>query len=333
MVVNPCPGLSLCSDGTCQDFCTGLSASAPAAERPRAPPVVTLLGSASISFPAGTQYDACPSGAPLAAICDRGASAASAADGNLSPAVASCAGDRTNPAASEVFAKHGLAGCFYSLSLLAAAAGSSDAAANPNPPAVTSTGIWQTPGVYNITFSAVDTHGAVGTAVRTVRVAAACAAGESTCLDQVTCSSGGLCSSDIGAQQAAPRPPPAIQLAAASDAAAAVSIDLKQFSDYSACLPGAAAACGLGLGFRPVQLRACPRWLAAEARSPRLRPRRCSPACPPTCPRAPRCPPALAPAPRPCDRPARLALPREARSARAEPRPRARAGRRRAGHQ
>ena len=94
VVLQPCPGsLTLCVDGSCAEFCSaiGLGATAaaqlnsPSSSPLNTPPTIELIGPVVVELSVGAAFQTCPPGAPLDAICDRGAFASDAEDGLLTP--------------------------------------------------------------------------------------------------------------------------------------------------------------------------------------------------------------------------------------------------------
>ena len=164
-VVNPCDPEALCPDGSCtvQGLCASAALPSASAIANQAP-VVTLIGPDVVQITVGQVYAACGAASGPSDVCDRGASAADAEDGSLTPFVAACAATPASPYRVNNFQQAGLAGC-----ALAGLSYSAD------------TGTFAEAGTYNISFTAADSLGAVDMAVRTLVVAPSCAVGEHAC--------------------------------------------------------------------------------------------------------------------------------------------------------
>lgn len=198
------------------------------------PPVVTLSGPPSVTLAAGDTYAACGEGAPLSALCDRGASANDAEDGALTARVEVCAAAGAAPSRAYFFAQYGLSSC-----------------ARAFPGNVTASGVWRVPGTFRVNFTVRDSAGAVGSATRTVVVLPNCPQGERPCASTPVCSVDGSCVSDLDAPPepadsaaAAPaaRAPPTIALITVPGVLGA-EISVKRFSSaFRPCAPGFAPA-------------------------------------------------------------------------------------------
>ena len=90
VVVNPCASSGSgaefpCPDGSCSagSLCSALGLAA--ANAPATAPTIALIGSAAAAITVGGTYAPCPPGAALSAVCEKGATASDASDGNLNP--------------------------------------------------------------------------------------------------------------------------------------------------------------------------------------------------------------------------------------------------------
>lgn len=109
----------------------------------------------------------CPVGAPLSAICDRGATAEDPVDGVITSRITACTTDGTN----NKVAKRGLGGCRLNTAV---------------------------PGVYNISFLVYNSGGLASEQLnRTVTVTVTCLPGEFVCKNKVDCSLNGACMADL----------------------------------------------------------------------------------------------------------------------------------------
>jgi hypothetical protein len=106
-------------------------------------------------------------GAPLSAICDRGATAEDAVDGVITSRITACTTDGTN----NKVANRGLRGCDLNTAV---------------------------PGVYNISFIVYNSGGLASEQLnRTVTVTVTCPQGEFVCNNKVDCSVEGACLADL----------------------------------------------------------------------------------------------------------------------------------------
>ncbi|KAK3254504.1 hypothetical protein CYMTET_36284 [Cymbomonas tetramitiformis] len=121
-------------------------------------PTLRLLGPVSVVVEHGEPYAACVDGiTPLSEVCDRGAEASDALDGDLMAYVTACSLDGT----TNRFAFKGVSGCGVD------------------------TGV---AGLYTLVFSVVNSAGVGASAERNVTVLAPCPVGEALCLSGITCS-------------------------------------------------------------------------------------------------------------------------------------------------
>ena len=127
-------------------------------------PVLQLRGPASVEVTVGDNYTACLPclGQTDERVCDEGADAWDSIEGNLTALVEACSEESNVHHINE----DGLEGCFIDTS---------------------------TPGIYNITFSVVDSVGQSVKAIRRLTVLPDCSEGEFVCMDVLQCSVQGSC--------------------------------------------------------------------------------------------------------------------------------------------
>jgi len=173
-VVNECGlGERLCaSSQTCSagGVCSGLADSMASVEKVivvNQPPSLQLVGPARVEVMQFEPYAVCTPSSPLSAVCDRGATATDAEDGNLQARVLACSPD----GARNRWDVKGVSGCGVNTTVA---------------------------GNYVIVYSVYDSVGAAAYVNRTVTVRGLCPSGEVLCSDGVTCSEGGVCSQDLG---------------------------------------------------------------------------------------------------------------------------------------
>ncbi|KAK3289149.1 hypothetical protein CYMTET_3420 [Cymbomonas tetramitiformis] len=130
-------------------------------------PALRLLGPVSVVVEHGEPYASCVDGiTPLSEVCDLGAEASDALEGDLMAYVTACSLDGT----TNRFAFKGVSGCGVH------------------------TGV---AGLYTLVFSVVNSAGVGASAERNVTVLAPCPVGEALCLSGITCSTQGLCMDDL----------------------------------------------------------------------------------------------------------------------------------------
>jgi hypothetical protein len=166
---------------------------------------VSLIGDPVIEIMAGEPYGKCADGAPIAIICDHGASAIDDVDGDLSSMVQVC---------SPGFYYHefGVRGCNLDT---------------------------VTPGPRSIVYTVPDSlGGASATAIRLLWILEPCTLGEARCTDR-SCSSGGICiESEVGhdVSKVSTHPPPRLTLKTAPFQPSAASVVRVPVGDrYIAC--------------------------------------------------------------------------------------------------
>ncbi|KAK3282301.1 hypothetical protein CYMTET_9956 [Cymbomonas tetramitiformis] len=226
VVTNPCAGAGdasgveetscghddegnvLCSEG---GLCLRLSVDEEVEETEAEPPVLSLMGPATVTFTQGTLYAACAAGVQLVdQVCDRGATATDPVDGDLTSLVLACSPDGV----ANRFEKKGITGC---------------SGLDVN-----------VPGTYTIEFSVHNSKKLVAVIERNVTVLAVCSIGEDLCSDGITCSEGGLCLGDLdgGAASAVEEvpvdAPPVVTLRSTAAVPDAV-LEVKQYAAYEAC--------------------------------------------------------------------------------------------------
>ncbi|KAK3288012.1 hypothetical protein CYMTET_4499, partial [Cymbomonas tetramitiformis] len=191
--------------GLCLSSSAASGESEPASPPPR-PPVLELIGPSAVEVAEGAgAYAACPEQYDRSLVCDRGAAAHDALDGDLSARVLACSLDGV----TQRFSSQGVTGC----------------AIDTN-----------TPGVYTVEFFVENSAGRSARAYRNVTVAAACPVGEALCPNGVQCSFSGVCMDGLDS----PKPeapvdhPPTVTLATTPQVATAF-VDVKQHALYVAC--------------------------------------------------------------------------------------------------
>ncbi|KAK3270208.1 hypothetical protein CYMTET_21381 [Cymbomonas tetramitiformis] len=170
------------------------------------PPSIHLLGPATVEVQQFAIYAACVEGITLMTeVCDRGAEASDALDGDLTARVLACSPDGL----VNRFANVGVRGCAVDTS---------------------------TPGVYTVTFSVANSASLVSSVERNVTVIATCPITESLCSDGISCSKQGVCMRDLdntGLDSNANvvlDSPPTIELLAST-----TFVEVRQHQVYAAC--------------------------------------------------------------------------------------------------
>ncbi|KAK3236511.1 hypothetical protein CYMTET_53346 [Cymbomonas tetramitiformis] len=166
-VYSPCGEVEVpCEDGRCSvdGLCMSLEIDLEGEEvHVAAPPEIKLMGPANVVLDPGSLYTLCTPSTPLAAMCDHGALANDPmGDGDLTSEVMGCSSRITSV---------GLAGCNLDTSQ------SSEQIIN---------------------FTVTSSSGASSSVVRTLTVRQTCALGESMCMDNITCSTNGVCLEELG---------------------------------------------------------------------------------------------------------------------------------------
>ncbi|KAK3258920.1 hypothetical protein CYMTET_32060 [Cymbomonas tetramitiformis] len=219
-VENPCSaGEAPCAAGECSagGLCNSLDIDyeGEVEATPNSPPEMRLVGSAEVEVAQLDGYTACTPDAPLAAVCDRGADAEDAEDGNLRPHLLACSPDGE----SYRFEQQGVSGCHVDTTV---------------------------PGRYEVLFEVTDSNGATAAAMRNITVTALCPPGELLCENRVDCSAQGVCLGNLGmdfAEGATREPPvdapPELTLLHVSPSGKAAGgwrfIEVKQGARYARC--------------------------------------------------------------------------------------------------
>jgi len=153
-------------------------------------------------------YGACTAATPTSVVCDRGARASDAEDGDLTTRVTACGGR---------WSTRGVGACAVNTSL---------------------------PGRYTVRYVVTDSGGVEASANRTVEVSPVCSAGERLCADGVTCSVAGACTLDltldtqldqVNEEDNAEKPP---TLTLRTAAALSRYVEVRRFGAFAACAPG-----------------------------------------------------------------------------------------------
>ncbi|KAK3233264.1 hypothetical protein CYMTET_56422 [Cymbomonas tetramitiformis] len=172
-------------------------------------PSIHLLGPATVEVQQFATYAACVEGVTLMTeVCDRGAEASDALDGDLTARVLACSPDGL----VNRFANVGVRGCAVDTS---------------------------TPGVYTVTFSVANSASLLSSVERNVTVIATCPMTESLCSDGISCSKQGVCMGDLdntGLDSNANvviNSPPTIELLAST-----TFVEVRQHQVYAACVEG-----------------------------------------------------------------------------------------------
>ncbi|KAK3233701.1 hypothetical protein CYMTET_56024 [Cymbomonas tetramitiformis] len=219
-VVDPCAsqGERLCAyvegspECSTADLCLSTSSALAAsgedasATAPPAPPALELIGPGELEVAEGAgAYAACPEQYDRSLVCDRGAAAHDALDGDLSARVLACSPDGV----TQRFSSKGVAGCAIDTSA---------------------------PGVYTVEFSVENSAGLTARAFRNVTVVPACPVGESLCPSGLQCSFNGVCMDGLDSPEpeAPVDHPPTVTLAMTAQVASAF-VEVKQHARYAAC--------------------------------------------------------------------------------------------------
>jgi hypothetical protein len=166
-------------------------------------PTITLVGTEELTVEQGQQYAKCAAGAGASAVCDRGAVAADAVEGDLTPAVLAC---------GKPFSTFGLYNCFVDTKI---------------------------PGIYNLNFTVVNGKHFSSTVFRTLRVPITCPAGERACNDLITCSLNTVCEKDLQAGvQTDQAGPPTTQMTLLTNDVLGENAFIKKGTPYHMCPPG-----------------------------------------------------------------------------------------------
>eukprot|EP00854_Cymbomonas_tetramitiformis_P003615 gene3615-4547_t len=215
-VHDPCPGGRLCSSGQCSEagsnLCTAVDFGEAEAEAEVEGPHVALVGASQVTVALGAAYVACSAESPRSDVCDPGADASDALEGDLRTLLLACSpdGERNR------FEERGIGGCPFDS---------------------------QVPAVYSLLFEVFNSGGASASAVRNVTVQASCPPGESLCLSGLTCSSQGVCVDDLAASLESASEPAAPKntaptLVLQTDDVAGMYISLTQYAEYNRCGDG-----------------------------------------------------------------------------------------------
>ncbi|KAK3280793.1 hypothetical protein CYMTET_11384 [Cymbomonas tetramitiformis] len=214
-VVSSCPeGWVMCSDDG-EQRCAESTLACPLgttkendySAQPNTPPQMTLMGVQEVSVLQHRAYTRCSQGALLTEVCDHGATAVDAEDGNLDARVLACSPDN----ASYPFVEVGIQPCEVDTTVA---------------------------GRYEVVFSVTDSSGAYASAVRTVIVEPSCPIGEALCGTRTDCSIDGVCLEDLNvAASEAPEPaPPEISLVVTD--VSPTSVRIKKNARYELCEMG-----------------------------------------------------------------------------------------------
>ncbi|KAK3236708.1 hypothetical protein CYMTET_53167 [Cymbomonas tetramitiformis] len=225
-VTNPCGAEEFpCVDGSCSvsQLCQSIDFEEPEEDVVvNHVPVITMVGSAEVEIEQFRPYTKCTPESPLAAVCDRGATATDPEDGNLDALILACSPDGK----SYKWAKKGVEGCAVDTSIA---------------------------GTYTIEYSVYDSDGASASTARNVTVKAVCPIGDVLCDDKLTCSDAGVCfsnlnSSNLGEEEVVD-PPPTISLN--THALVGANVDIKQLDPWVLCswgqVPETDALCDPGV--------------------------------------------------------------------------------------
>jgi hypothetical protein len=153
-------------------------------------------------------YTACTAATPTSVVCDRGARASDAEDGDLTMRVTACGGR---------WSTRGVGACAVNTSLS---------------------------GLYTVHYVVTDSAGVEASVNRTVEVTPVCAAGERLCADDVSCSVGGACTLDLALdtqleqvqQQDNAEVPPTLTLR--TSPVLSRYVEVRRFGAFAACAPG-----------------------------------------------------------------------------------------------
>ena len=193
----------------------------PKLTRPQDQPIIELLGPSVVILAQGADYFACTANSPSKEVCDHGALASSAAEGDLTPQVLACAPSEPQLqmllGEDHLFDSHGVAPCGVDTTI---------------------------PGNWSLTFSVQSSKNPalVASVTRTLVITPSCDVGERLCADLSTCSMDLVCPSDIlgsvsfgdilSDQDTATLEP--LQLALVGPA----MVEVRQGRSYVACKPG-----------------------------------------------------------------------------------------------
>ena len=195
----------------------------------RSPPSIVLNGPAVVEVPQGVPYGACNRRTPAAVACDRGATAVSAVDGDVSAAVHACR-------EGFEFVRHGLRGCGIDTSAV---------------------------GETQLEFFVQ--HGATRNAVaRTLWIVPACTGGEELCADR-SCSVGRLCPNGSGPRPAAEvNTAPDLELEPVTTDTGSDAVPVPRGWPYAACSAGSLSTpqrpCDTGVHPYPAMKKVGPCW-------------------------------------------------------------------------
>uniref|UniRef100_A0A061QZ39 Polycystin cation channel PKD1/PKD2 domain-containing protein n=1 Tax=Tetraselmis sp. GSL018 TaxID=582737 RepID=A0A061QZ39_9CHLO len=132
----------------------------------RHPPSISLIGPSTVMVPLGSSYPSCTRIADLNSFCDQGARAHDSEQGDITDLVFAC----PSGAANLSFAASGLLPCSINT---------------------------RTPGKRNVTFQVTNDANLTASVNRTVVVLPVCPPGERACLEDLTCSEGGVCVGEL----------------------------------------------------------------------------------------------------------------------------------------
>lgn len=205
------------------DVCVQPRGSVPTAPPPE--PVVTLVGAAVVEVNQGDSYGACGKQTPVSTPCDRGATAYSSVEGDVTVLVEACV-------QGFAFAEFGLQGCGFDTDVS---------------------------GAVELEFFVM--HGPVKVAVaRTLWVLPTCAPGEALCGDR-SCSTDGVCPPGAPVRVPAVNEAPVITMHAVASETENGEVLVPRGWLYSACspdsLPNALQPCETGKLLRSAHPRAC----------------------------------------------------------------------------
>ncbi|KAK3237662.1 hypothetical protein CYMTET_52282 [Cymbomonas tetramitiformis] len=177
-------------------------------------PVLELAGPSAIEIPEGGEpYAVCPEGGErLGQVCDKGATATDALDGDLTARILACSPD----GASMRLDTKGVSACGVDTDV---------------------------PGVYLVTFSVSNSAGLSAYATRNVTITPACPIGEVLCRSGEACSSDGVCLQDLsgaGGAEDVEEPLPSLSLLS-TVAVPGQYVEVKQYQEYVACTEEALA--------------------------------------------------------------------------------------------
>ncbi|KAK3254277.1 hypothetical protein CYMTET_36504 [Cymbomonas tetramitiformis] len=211
-VYNPCdePEEPICDGGGCTEngLCMSVTLGdddATVAED--TPPVITLVGQATLEVAQGEPYTKCSEASGLADVCDKGATAVDEADGILDSQILACSPDGV----SYKWGNKGVQNCKVD------------------------TGV---PGNYLVRYQVFNSVGLSAEASRNITVVKSCPTGEKLCSSKTTCSTGGTCMDDLGGGSTEAVEDLAPTLTLLGNNFLSSSISVKQYSSYQACAAG-----------------------------------------------------------------------------------------------